>query len=106
MSSTIKKKKSTVSKIPSEFEQININAAGIDIGAEKHYVAVPRGRDPHGQDVRHFETFTMDLYALADWLKQSDIDTVAMESTGIYWIPLFDIPVSYTHLTLPTMCVV
>lgn len=80
-----------VSKLPHEFEQININAAGIDIGAQKHYVAVPRGRDPQGHDVRHFETFTTDLYALADWLKQCDIDTVAMESTGIYWIPLFDI---------------
>lgn len=82
---------SHVSKLPREFEQININAAGIDIGAQKHYVAVPRGRDPQGRDIRHFETFTTDLYALADWLKQCDIDTVAMESTGIYWIPLFDI---------------
>jgi len=80
-----------ISKLPSEFEQININAAGIDIGAQKHYVAVPKGRDSQGQDVRCFETFTTDLYALADWLKQCDIDTVAMESTGVYWIPLFDI---------------
>ena len=79
------------SKKPSEFEQININAAGIDIGARKHFVAVPKGRDPNGQDVRHFETFTTDLYALADWLKRCRIDTVAMESTGVYWIPLFEI---------------
>ncbi len=94
MSSTVKKvakKMSTVSGLHSEFEQININAAGIDIGAQKHYVAVPKGRDPQGKDVRHFETFTVDLYALADWLKQCGIDTVAMESTGIYWIPLFEI---------------
>ena len=82
---------STVSGLHGEFEQININAAGIDIGAQKHYVAVPKGRDPQGKDVRHFETFTVDLYALADWLKQCGIDTVAMESTGIYWIPLFEI---------------
>ena len=82
---------STVLELHGEFEQININAAGIDIGAQKHYVAVPKGRDPQGQDVRHFETFTVDLYALADWLKQCGIDTVAMESTGIYWIPLFEI---------------
>lgn len=82
---------STVSELPSEFEQININAAGIDIGAQQHYVAVAKGRDPQGQDVRHFETFTADLYALADWLKQCGIDTVAMESTGVYWIPLFEI---------------
>ena len=85
------KKMSIVSGLHGEFEQININAAGIDIGAQKHYVAVPKGRDPQGKDVRHFETFTVDLYALADWLKQCGIDTVAMESTGIYWIPLFEI---------------
>ena len=82
---------SIVSSLPSEFERININAAGIDIGAQKHYVAVPRGRDSKGRDVRHFDTFTADLYALVDWLKQCHIDTVAMESTGIYWIPLFEI---------------
>lgn len=87
----VKKKMSRVSKLPSEFEQININAAGIDIGAQKHYVAVPKGRDPQGRDVRHFDTFTTDLYTLADWLKQCDIDTVAMESTGVYWLPLFEI---------------
>ena len=94
MSSTVKKvskKMSIVSSLPSEFERININAAGIDIGAQKHYVAVPRGRDSKGRDVRHFDTFTADLYALVDWLKQCHIDTVAMESTGIYWIPLFEI---------------
>ena len=87
----VKKKMSLVPKLPSEFEQININAAGIDIGAQKHYVAVPKGRDPQGRDVRHFDTFTTDLYTLADWLKQCDIDTVAMESTGVYWLPLFEI---------------
>ncbi len=94
MSSTVKKvpqKMSIVSSLPSEFERINISAAGIDIGAQKHYVAVPKGRDPKGRDVRHFDTFTADLYALVDWLKQCHIDTVAMESTGIYWIPLFEI---------------
>jgi len=82
---------SIVSSLPSEFERININAAGIDIGAQKHYVAVPKGRDPKGRDVRHFDTFTADLYDLVNWLKQCNIDTVAMESTGIYWIPLFEI---------------
>ena len=87
----VKKKMSTISGLPSEFERININAAGIDIGAQKHYVAVPKGRDPQGSDVRHFDTFTADLHALAAWLKECDIGTVAMESTGIYWIPLFEI---------------
>lgn len=75
----------------SELKQINFNAAGIDIGAKVHYVAVPEGRDPEGQDIRNFGTFTSDLYAIADWLKQCQIDTVAMESTGVYWIPLFEI---------------
>lgn len=78
-------------ELPSGFEQININAAGIDIASEVHFVAVPNGRDPEGRDVRHFGTFTSDLYALADWLKQCNIDTIAMESTGIYWITLFEI---------------
>jgi len=75
----------------SEFKQINFNAAGIDIGAKVHYVSVPEGRDPESRNVRSFDTFTSDLYAIADWLKQCQIDTVAMESTGVYWIPLFEI---------------
>lgn len=82
---------SHASELPNVFEQININAAGIDIGFQQHYVAVPKGRDPEGLDVRHFETFTADLNALVDWLDRCGIDTVAMESTGIYWIPLFEI---------------
>jgi transposase len=65
------------------------NAAGIDIGATEIYVAVPADRDP--QHVRCFPTFTQDLYGLADWLTQCGIETVAMESTGVYWIPLFQI---------------
>lgn len=73
------------------FKQMNLNAAGIDIGSESHYVAVPPDRDKESQDVRFFGTFTSDLYALANWLKKCKIDTVAMESTGVYWIPLFEI---------------
>lgn len=65
------------------------NAAGIDIGASSHFVAVPTGRDE--QSVREFLSFTEDLYALADWLSQCGVDTVAMESTGVYWIPLFEL---------------
>jgi transposase len=75
----------------SEFEQINFNAAGIDIGAGTHYVAVPKGRDPKGHDVRHFGSFTADLLALAEWLKECRIETVAMESTGVYWIALYEL---------------
>jgi len=65
------------------------DAAGIDIGAEEIYVAVPPDRDE--ESVRRFSSFTCDLHALADWLEQCQIRTVAMESTGVYWIPLFQI---------------
>ncbi|MCP4610451.1 MAG: IS110 family transposase [Planctomycetes bacterium] len=69
--------------------QINLNAAGLDIGAAEIWVCVPEGRDE--QYVRVFETFTVDLHALADWLEACGIETVAMESTGIYWIPIYEI---------------
>lgn len=65
------------------------NAAGIDIGSAAHYVAVPPDRDD--QPVREFRSFTADLNALADWLDACGVDTVAMESTGVYWIPLFEL---------------
>src|SRR6266478_4395488 len=67
----------------------NPHAAGIDIGEAEHWVAVPPGRDP--QPVRRFGTFTVDLDALADWLIDCGVITVAMESTGVYWIPLYEI---------------
>ncbi|KFB66115.1 MAG: hypothetical protein CAPSK01_004610 [Candidatus Accumulibacter vicinus] len=63
------------------------NAGGIDIGRAFHFVAVPPDRDD--QPVREFPSFTVDLNALADWLTTCGVDTVAMESTGVYWIPLF-----------------
>lgn len=66
------------------------NAAGIDLGATVDYAAVPEDRDPE-HPVRHFGTLTEDLEALADWLKACAITTVAMEATGVYWIPLFQI---------------
>jgi len=65
------------------------NAGGIDLGAREIFVAVPADRD--AESVRSFPTFTEDLHVLADWLKQCCVDTVAMESTGVYWIPLFQI---------------
>ena len=68
---------------------LNPNAAGVDVGATEIYIAVPVDRDP--QPVRHFSTFTEDLHAAADWLKACNIETVAMESTGAYWIPFFQI---------------
>jgi transposase len=65
------------------------DAAGIDIGATEIFVAVPPDRAT--ENVRSFPTFTQDLYALAEWLKQCGVKTAAMESTGVYWIPLFQI---------------
>ena len=70
-------------------EKIHLNAAGIDIGSESHWVAVPEDRDD--QPVREFKSFTHELLALAEWLEACGIDTVAMESTGVYWIPLYEI---------------
>lgn len=78
-----------VQSLPQQLQHINVNAAGIDIGAEQHMVAVPEGRDE--VTVRGFGTFTADLVALADWLAHCGITTVAMESTGVYWIPLFEL---------------
>jgi transposase len=69
------------------------NAAGIDIGAREIFVAVPPDRDEH--PVRVFETFTEDLHAMAQWLKACGITTVAMESTGVYWIPLYEVLEAY-----------
>ena len=65
------------------------NAAGIDVGAREMFVAVPPGRDKN--PVRVFSTFTEELERLADWLVQCGVTTVALESTGVYWIPLYDI---------------
>jgi transposase len=65
------------------------NAAGVDIGSASHCVAVPPDRDD--EPVREFKSFTADLERLADWLKDCGVDTVAMESTGVYWIPLFEL---------------
>ena len=70
-------------------ERVNANAAGIDCGSAEHYVAVPPDRDP--THVRSFKTFTADLHRLADWLIACRITTVAMEATGVYWIPLYEI---------------
>lgn len=69
--------------------EIHANAAGIDVGSEEHWVGLPPGRA--SETVRRFGAFTSDLYELANWLKQCRIDTVAMESTGVYWIPLYQV---------------
>lgn len=81
--------KSEFTKSNNDLPLVNKNAAGIDIGSREHYVAVPADRSDN--PVRSFKTFTSDLYSLANWLKECKIDTVAMESTGVYWIPIFQI---------------
>ena len=68
---------------------MNPDAAGIDISSAAHFVAVPVDRDD--EPVREFASFTADLNALADWLERCDIKIVAMESTGVYWIPLYEL---------------
>jgi transposase len=68
---------------------IHPNAGGIDIGADEIVVAVPPDRDP--EPVRAFRTFTPDLQTLVAWLVACRIDTVALESTGVYWIPIYEL---------------
>jgi len=79
----------TSDKSPERLAKIKENACGIDIGATSHWVSVPPERD--SQPVREFGCYTPDLEAMAAWLKSCQIETVAMESTGVYWIPAFQI---------------
>ena len=74
---------------PEGLSQLNLNSAGIDVGASSHFVAVPADRTE--PPVQEFEAFTADLYHLAEWLAECGVETVAMESTGVYWIPLFGV---------------
>ena len=86
-------------RCPEPLRVTHPHAAGIDIHAAIHWVAVPPGDAPPAPDhaphllahVRSFGTCTADLIALADWLTRCGVTTVAMESTGIYWIPLFEL---------------
>ena len=87
-----KQRRETMRKIQSEeisLEVVHPNAAGIDIGNEIHYVAVPPSRD--SQPVQRFGCTTAELKTMANWLKQCRIRTVAMQSTGVYWIAVYDI---------------
>jgi transposase len=84
-----KTKRSGQAARPENIPILNPNAAGMDIGAEEIYVAVPADRDE--QPVQRFATFTGELGRLSEWLKQCHIDTVAMEATGVYWIPVYQI---------------
>ena len=71
------------------FSTLNPNAAGLDVGSTFHVVAVPAGRAE--ETVRTFQSFTSDLHRLVDWLQDVGVTTVAMESTSVYWIPVFEI---------------
>jgi transposase len=87
-----KERKEWARRLQSEdpgLEVVHPHAAGIDVGNSAHYVAVRPDRDP--EPVRRFECFTADLHHLADWLESSGVKTVAMQSTGVYWIPLYEI---------------
>jgi hypothetical protein len=72
-----------------ELPILHPHAADIDVSASELFVAVSADRDP--QPVRSFPAFTRDLNALADWLQQCGIRSVAMESTSVYWIPVYQI---------------
>lgn len=84
-----KKKSKNQFKVPKHLEHINKMAAGIDIGSKSHWVAVPEGCDEIC--VREFKSFTTNLHELVNWLEECEINTVAMESTGVYWIPLYEL---------------
>ena len=83
-----KKRKSKI-QLSDQWEKVNHDAAGIDIGARDHYVCIPADRDP--EPVRRFGTTTPELEQMAEWLQQCRIKTVAMEATGVYWIATFQI---------------
>jgi transposase len=74
---------------PTVLDRLNPNVAGIDCGSAEHFVAVPPDRDP--TPVQAFKTFTRDLVRLADWLAACRVTSVAMEATGVYWIPIYEI---------------
>ncbi|MBU2447387.1 MAG: IS110 family transposase [Bacteroidetes bacterium] len=88
MGKKYKKHSKKITKLDA-LKQINIDAAGIDVGDSEMYVAVPEDRDD--QSVKTFGTFTRDLVNIAQWLTMCKVKTVAMESTGVYWRPLFEI---------------
>ena len=76
-------------RLPAQLSQVNLNAAGIDVGATSHFVAVPQDRVE--QPALEFAAFTADWYRLADWLSECGVETVVMESTGVHWIPRFGV---------------
>ena len=87
-----KQRKAFVRRLSSDdpgLEIIHSHAAGIDVGNESHYVAVTPGRDP--EPVREFGSWTADLAKMAEWLKSCGVTHVVMQSTGVYWIAVYDV---------------
>ena len=74
-------------KLPARLDIAQPDAAGIDVGSRRHYVSVPEDRAE--EPVQNFGCYTPDLTAMADFLKQCGIRSVVMESTGVYWVPVF-----------------
>ena len=75
--------------LPEELQAVNLDAAAIDIGSREHYVCVPAGRDE--KQVRRFLNFHSDLEAMGQWLKKCRVRAIVMESTGVYWVPAFQV---------------
>ncbi len=88
MSAAKNRKKRHARKL-TDLKVMRPNAAGIDIGSFEHWVAIRPDAD--NQPIRCFQGFTSDLKAMADWLTENGVDTIAMESTGVYWIPVYQI---------------
>ena len=84
-----RRKASTKRQVDSGFPMIRPNAAGLDIGSREHYAAVPEGRAT--PQVRSFGCTTSELKEMASWLKSCGVDTVAMEATGVYWVPIYEV---------------
>ena len=88
-----KENKNLKKSTPSYLEQINPFVAGIDIGSRSHFVAAPvcNADGKIEIEVREFSVFTEDLSKMADWLKECNVTSIAMESTSVYWIPPYEI---------------
>lgn len=84
-----RRKKISIKAIETSWEPINPHAAGVDIGSREHWACVPK--EATEKNVRKFGTYTEDLEAMAQWFQDCGVTSVAMESTGIYWMPLFQI---------------
>ena len=95
-------RKRTKSKVDRTMPMVHPNAAAIDVGATIHMAAVSADRTP--EPVRSFGTFTTDLHRLVNWFKECGVETVVMESTSVYWIPIFESPRCPWLYCVPRQC--